>query len=104
MSRPRSLWRAPARLGALDGRQLLDLCYSYLERPEFTVRFRWAPGSVAFWDNRAAVHLGRGDLDQVDHDRRLHRVTLVGDVPVGVDGAPSVALEGDPFEARPERG
>ena len=86
-------------LSPRESRQLLDLFYGYLERPEFTVRFRWAPGSVAFWDNRAAVHLGPSDLDQVDHDRRLYRVTLVGDVPVGVDGAPSVALEGEPFDA-----
>jgi taurine dioxygenase len=34
-----------------------------------------------------------------EHDRRLYRVTLVGDVPQGPDGKPSIALDGDPFEA-----
>jgi taurine dioxygenase len=88
-----------AGLSPRESRQLLDLFYSFIERPEFTARFRWEPGSVAFWDNRAAVHLGPNDLDRVDHDRRLYRITLLGDVPVGVDGSPSTALEGEPFGA-----
>jgi taurine dioxygenase len=77
---------------------LLGLFYDELARPEHTVRFKWEPGSIAFWDNRAAVHLAPSDLTG-DHDRRLYRVTLVGDVPVGPDGHPSVALDGEPFEA-----
>jgi alpha-ketoglutarate-dependent sulfate ester dioxygenase len=35
----------------------------------------------------------------LDHDRRLYRVTLVGDVPQGPDGRRSVALDGEPFDA-----
>jgi taurine dioxygenase len=62
------------------------------------VRFKWEPGSIAFWDNRSAVHLAPSDL-RLDHDRRLYRVTLVGDVPQGPDGRASVALDGEPFEA-----
>jgi len=62
------------------------------------VRLKWEPGSIAFWDNRSTVHLAPSDLT-TDHDRRLYRVTLVGDVPVGPDGRPSIALEGEPFEA-----
>ena len=41
------------------------------------------PGSVAFWDNRATAHLGPQDLGHVDVERVLHRVTLIGEVPVG---------------------
>ena len=81
-----------------ESRRLLGLFYDELARPEYTVRFKWEPGSVAFWDNRAAVHLAPTDLT-LDHDRRLYRVTLVGDVPIGPDGRPSVALDGDPFDA-----
>jgi len=80
-----------------ESRALLALFFEELGRPEYTVRFKWEPGSVAFWDNRSAVHLAPRDFQHLDVDRRLYRVTLVGDVPVGPDGRPSVALEGEPF-------
>jgi alpha-ketoglutarate-dependent taurine dioxygenase len=60
---------------------------------ENTVRWHWSLGDVAVWDNRATQHYGVSDYD--DQHRRLHRVTVVGDVPVGVDGTPSRALVGD---------
>jgi alpha-ketoglutarate-dependent sulfate ester dioxygenase len=81
-----------------ESRRLLGLFYDELTRPEYTVRFKWEPGSIAFWDNRSTVHLAPTDLT-LDHDRRLYRVTLVGDVPTGPDGRPSVALDGEPFDA-----
>ena len=81
-----------------ESRRLLGLFYDELARPEYTVRFKWEPGSIAFWDNRSTVHLAPSDLT-LEHDRRLYRVTLVGDVPTGPDGRPSVALDGDPFDA-----
>ncbi|MET0699006.1 MAG: TauD/TfdA family dioxygenase [Mycobacterium sp.] len=81
-----------------ESRRLLGLFYDELARPEYTVRFKWEPGSIAFWDNRSTVHLAPTDLT-LDHDRRLYRVTLVGDVPQGADGRASVALDGEPFEA-----
>jgi len=81
-----------------ESRRLLGLFYDELARPEYTVRFKWEPGSIAFWDNRSTVHLAPSDLT-TDHDRRLYRVTLVGDVPQGADGRPSISLDGEPFEA-----
>ncbi|KAA9149409.1 TauD/TfdA family dioxygenase [Amycolatopsis acidicola] len=86
-------------LSPRESRALLDLLYAEITRPEYTVRFRWAPGSVAFWDNRATAHLAPRDIEHLDVERRLHRVTLVGDRPVGPDGAPSKLLEGQPFGA-----
>jgi len=85
-------------LSRKEGAHLLALLYEHLMSPEFTCRFRWEPGSIAFWDNRSTVHLAPSDLT-TDHDRRLYRVTLVGDVPQGVDGRPSISLDGEPFEA-----
>lgn len=82
-----------------ESRALLDLLYAELARPEYTVRFRWQPGSVAFWDNRATAHLAPTDLDHLDVRRTLHRVTLVGEVPVGPDGRPSELISGLPFTA-----
>jgi taurine dioxygenase len=80
-----------------ESRRVLDLFFEQIAKPEYTVRFRWAPGSIAFWDNRSTAHLGPTDLQHLDVERRLFRVTLVGDVPVGPDGAASRSLQGDAF-------
>ncbi|WP_432164374.1 TauD/TfdA dioxygenase family protein [Streptomyces sp. bgisy031] len=73
-----------------DSRALVDLFQSHVERPENTVRWQWRAGDVAIWDNRATQHYGVDDSD--DHERKLRRVTIDGDVPVGVDGRSSVLL------------
>ncbi|MFJ3285341.1 TauD/TfdA dioxygenase family protein [Streptomyces sp. NPDC086669] len=73
---------------------VLEMLLEQAVRPEYTVRFRWEPGSVAFWDNRATIHLAPGDTAHLDVPRVMHRVMLAGDVPVGVDGTPSRPLTG----------
>ncbi|MFF8732723.1 TauD/TfdA dioxygenase family protein [Streptomyces sp. NPDC015171] len=73
---------------------LLEMLVEQAVRPEYTVRFRWEPGSVAFWDNRATIHLAPSDHTQLDSPRIMHRVMLKGDVPRGVDGRPSEPLIG----------
>ena len=45
---------------------LLELLWEHVVRPEFTVRFRWEPGSIAFWDNRATAHLAPRDIFDTD--------------------------------------
>ena len=50
-------------------------------QPEFTSRFRWKAGSVAFWDNRATLHCALDDYG--DLPRYAHRFTLRGDRPFG---------------------
>ncbi|MGF7236346.1 MAG: TauD/TfdA dioxygenase family protein [Frankia sp.] len=77
--------------------RILDLFYEEVSRPEYTVRFKWNPGDVAFWDNRATAHLGPSDLGHLDFDRVLYRVTLEGDIPVGIDGSESELVAGKPF-------
>ena len=86
-------------MSARESQVLLEFLWEHIVRPEFTARFRWAPGSVAFWDNRATAHLAPRDIFDSDFDRQFYRVTLVGDVPVGVDGKPSTRVEGDPIVA-----
>jgi taurine dioxygenase len=76
---------------------ILKLLWDEATRTEYTVRFRWAPGSVAFWDNRATSHLAIADAGHLDYDRVLYRVTLEGDVPRGVDGRESELVSGEPF-------
>ena len=62
-----------------ESRPLLDYLTNQVTRPEFTCRFRWKPGSVAFWDNRCTQHLAINDYH--GYRRRMHRVTLNGDRP-----------------------
>jgi taurine dioxygenase len=65
-----------------ESRAILDLLYAHLTKPEHIVRHRWRPGDVAMWDNRSTAHYANRDYGA---DRRvMHRITLRGDVPVGV--------------------
>jgi len=81
-------------LSRMESAPLLEMLLEQATRPEYTVRFRWEPGSVAFWDNRATIHLAPGDTGHLEHPRIMHRVMLTGDVPVGVDGKPSAPIVG----------
>lgn len=85
----------------LESRWILGHLFEELIRPEYTVRFHWEPGSVAFWDNRATSHLAPKDLEHLDTVRVLHRITLIGEVPVGPDGRKSRLVEGVPFVHTP---
>ena len=60
---------------------LLAYLFRHQTRAEFTCRFRWRPGSIAFWDNRCAQHNAVNDY--AGHRRLLHRITLAGDTPKG---------------------
>jgi taurine dioxygenase len=62
-----------------ESRPLLQFLWNHQVQPEFTCRFRWEPGSLAFWDNRAAMHLPVNDYH--GFRRVMHRITLAGDTP-----------------------
>ncbi len=59
-----------------ESRPLLEFLYRHAVRPEYTCRFRWAPGSVAFWDNRCTWHYALNDYQ--GQRRLLHRITIGG--------------------------
>jgi alpha-ketoglutarate-dependent sulfate ester dioxygenase len=80
-------------LGATESTTLFNLLQSRITKLEHTIRWSWAPGDVAVWDNRATQHYAVADYD--DQYRRLNRVTLAGDIPVDVYGRPSRAVVGD---------
>jgi alpha-ketoglutarate-dependent sulfate ester dioxygenase len=82
-------------LTARESQQILELLWEHIARPEFVVRFRWNAGDIAMWDNRATAHLAPEDIFETDFDRQLYRVTLVGDIPIGVDGVLSAPIVGD---------
>ncbi|MEL6955298.1 MAG: TauD/TfdA family dioxygenase [Pseudomonadota bacterium] len=58
---------------------LLARLYRTAANPEIQCRFRWAPGSIAFWDNRACQHFAASDY--YPEVRVMERVTIAGDRP-----------------------
>ena len=62
-----------------ESEPILNYLFDHLGRPEFTCRFRWEPGSLAFWDNRCAQHFAINDYH--GHRRHMNRVTVLGDEP-----------------------
>ena len=58
---------------------ILKFLYEKVKTPEFQVRFKWEKGSVAIWDNRATQHYAVADY--YPQYRRMHRITINGDVP-----------------------
>jgi taurine dioxygenase len=99
----RVLFVSPSFLKSIDGltpresQKILEILWEHVTRPEYTVRFKWEAGDIAFWDNRSTAHLAPRDIFESDFDRQLYRITLVGQPLVGVDGRPSRAIEGAPI-------
>lgn len=58
---------------------LLTQLYEHAARPEFTCRFRWRNGSLAFWDNRCSMHYACNDYQ--GKRREMHRITIAGSRP-----------------------
>jgi len=62
-----------------ESRSLLRFLYEHIASPDFHCRFKWAPNSIAFWDNRCAQHFATWDYyPEVRHGLR---VTVRGDRP-----------------------
>ena len=64
-----------------ESRPLLHYLFHHAVQAEFTCRLRWAPGTLAVWDNRCLLHLAINDYD--GSRRLLHRTTVAGQRPVG---------------------
>ncbi|NQU72336.1 MAG: TauD/TfdA family dioxygenase [Rhodospirillales bacterium] len=62
-----------------ESQPLIDYLMTYIQRPEFTCRVHWEPGSLLLWDNRCTCHYAVADY--AGHTRRMHRVTIAGDAP-----------------------
>jgi alpha-ketoglutarate-dependent taurine dioxygenase len=80
-------------LSNTESRDILRLLQAYVTRPENVVRWRWSPNQLVLFDNRITQHYAIDNYD--DLPRRLNRVTVAGDVPVGIDGSSSYSIEGD---------
>jgi taurine dioxygenase len=80
-------------LSSSDSQDLFTLLQRHVTKLENTVRWTWRDGDIAIWDNRATQHYAVADYD--DQARLLHRITVAGDVPIGISGDTSVVRKGD---------
>ena len=60
-----------------EAEPFLKILYDHIAKPEHTYRFQWAPGSIAFWDNRASWHYAVNDYHGAR--RLMHRITVEGE-------------------------
>lgn len=84
-------------LNQADSQRLYAIFQDHITREENTVRWRWQPGDVAFWDNRSTQH--RAVADFALQRRTLRRATVHGEVPVGIDGRESVTVRKEKAKA-----
>ena len=66
-------------LSEAESAPILNFLYQHQIKPEFTCRFVWRAGSIAFWDNRCTQHNPVNDYH--GYRRIMHRITLAGDTP-----------------------
>ncbi|NUR09417.1 MAG: TauD/TfdA family dioxygenase [Nocardioidaceae bacterium] len=83
-------------LNSAESSALFNLLQARVTKLENTIRWSWAEGDVAVWDNRATQHYAVADFDT--QRREVRRVTVAGDVPVAIDGRRSIVREGDASE------
>ncbi len=76
-----------------ESRDILRLLQAYVARPENVLRLAWQPDQLVLFDNRITQHYAIDNYD--DLPRRLNRVTVAGDIPVGIDGKQSYSVTGD---------
>ncbi|MFL6117852.1 MAG: TauD/TfdA dioxygenase family protein [Catenulispora sp.] len=80
-------------LTSTESKDILRLLQAYVSRPENVLRVQWNVGDLVLFDNRITQHYAPDDYDS--QPRRLNRVTVAGDLPIGIDGRASRILEGD---------
>ncbi len=64
-----------------DSQRLLNYLLDHINQPDFQVRFRWQPGTLAMWDNRCTQHYAVNDY--LPEYRCMHRATIVADKRAG---------------------
>ena len=62
-----------------ESNSLKTFLANHMNTPEDQVRWRWTQGDLAMWDNRVTQHYAVPDYNE---RRRMHRITIAGDVPV----------------------
>lgn len=80
-------------LNSFESNALFNVLQARITKLENTVRWTWAEGDVAIWDNRATQHYAVADFDT--QYREVRRITVAGDVPVSISGERSRVIEGN---------
>ena len=73
-------WHVTSHIVGLDAnnsRALLDKLFEPAKLPEYQVRLRWKPNTVAIWDNRSTQHYAAHDYGNAY--RRMERITVGGE-------------------------
>lgn len=63
-------------LSEKESQLLLDYLFQHITKPEFTIRWHWQAGDIAFWDNRTTQHYAVYDYDKTVH-RIMNRATIL---------------------------
>ena len=63
-----------------ESKAILEFLFQHIAKPTFQCRFKWEKDSIAFWDNRCALH--HAMWDYYPEVRRGYRVTIAGDKPL----------------------
>ena len=64
-------------LSAPESARILTLLFDQINRPDYHVRLRWSPGTIAIWDNRGTQHYACADY--LPHRRVMWRVAVTDD-------------------------
>ena len=64
-------------LNSSDSNNLLNYLFTFMNKPEFQIRFKWSEQTIAMWDNRCTMHYAIGDY--MPFHRKMHRVTVLND-------------------------
>jgi len=62
-----------------ESQAILNMLFVHIQKPEYQVRWKWKPNSIAFWDNRVTQHYAVNDY--LPNRRIMHRATILGDRP-----------------------
>ena len=62
-----------------ESEDVLKFLFEHVVTAEYSCRFRWAPNSIAIWDNRSTQH--KPINDYFPAHRMLQRITIDGDIP-----------------------
>ena len=64
-------------LNATDSNNLLNYLFTFMNKPEFQIRFKWTENTIAMWDNKCTMHYAIGDY--MPQHRKMHRITIAKD-------------------------
>ena len=60
-----------------ESEQLLSFLTKWVQKPDFSVRYKWSKNTIAIWDNRSTQHFV---VNNFEGERIIQRVTVTGDV------------------------